>query len=97
MMKYFTRDQVDEALAFANQGGQALHVYPRLPMAAPGCFKRSDMWGHLYDYDKTRLVATARLLGVYKIVIHHEDTREQHIDLCGSPLTRAINSCVRGE
>jgi len=85
------------AYEFADQGGQALHLmnhsggkYP----GAPTCFKRTNSFAHLMDKDKERLVATARRLGVRRIVVSREGVRGQHIDLCGQPLVRALAECV---
>ena len=94
-MTRFERRQYKRAQEFAAEGGQALHVFRRIPgMPAPGCFKRSKFWAHLYDQDLKRLKATARRLGVRVIKVHHEGTKRQHIDLCGKPLDRALGeSC----
>ena len=92
-MMRFDRDEVDAAIQYAAADGQALHVYPALAMDAPACFKRSRTWGHLYDYNADRLKTTARKLGVRVIVVHHAGRRDQHIDLCGKPLERAIAEC----
>jgi len=97
MMKRFAQDQADDAIAFAAAGGQGLHVYPRLGMAAPACFRRAAVWAHLYDHDVDRLRATARALGVNEIVVHHEGQATQHVDLCGKPLARADAQCRGGE
>jgi len=37
-----------------------------------------------------RLTATARQLGVRRIVVDQEKTEKQHVDLCGKVLERAI-------
>ncbi|EGJ50275.1 hypothetical protein [Desulfocurvibacter africanus] len=91
-MKLFAHREVKEAKAHALAGGQALHVWTP-PAAgwpgAPTCFQRSRQWAHLFDQDKARLEATARRLGVRKIVIHG-DGAGQHVDLCGAPLKKAM-------
>jgi hypothetical protein len=89
-VKKFEKRQVCAALAFAQSGGQALHVYPALSMPAPGCFTRSKLWAHLFDQDLERLTATARQFGVRRIVVDQEKTEKQHVDLCGKVLERAI-------
>lgn len=90
-MKLFIQNQVREALEHAQAGGQALHVYAAIAgMDAPACFRASQQWAHLFDYDRERLVQTARQLGVRVVVVHHEGLRGQHVDLCGRPLQRAI-------
>jgi len=88
-MKKAYRQARDYVLA----GGQALHVYDGMPRhfpCAPACFKRSKTWAHLMDQDEDRLRATAKSLGVKRIVVGEKGTPRQHIDLCGLPLTRAI-------
>ena len=92
---------LDKAIAFACAGGQALHLHKIIPdpKKAPGCFVRAVRKGediaHLFDQDHVRLIATASRLGVRKIVVEHRGTTHQHVDLCGLPLVRAINQCVR--
>lgn len=82
---------------FADNGGQALHVWKpdvREWPKAPACFKRSGgEWGHLIDRDTERLIATARSLGVVVIVVSRRGMRGQHIDLCGGPLRKAKELC----
>jgi hypothetical protein len=90
---------VEAAIAYAEAGGQALHVWlpgewaelDRVPIA----FKRNkDKWGHMFDLDRERLERTARRLGVNVIVVDRHGTRSQHVDLCGGPLERAIRQCT---
>jgi hypothetical protein len=100
-VRRFELKEVGEALLYAAEGGQALHVFPQIASIAakkttPGVFKRSHFWGHLFDLDKDRLIKTARQLGVRVIEIDREDTPRQHIDLCGQPLNRALARCVAG-
>jgi len=96
MIRLFTSRQLREARQHALDGGQALHVWtpPRSNgrsewPGAPQCFQRSRTWAHLFDQDVERLRKTARRLGVRKVLIHHEGTPQQHVDLCGKPLDRA--------
>jgi hypothetical protein len=91
-MRAFERGQSNEAMLYAAEGGQGLHVYPALGMNAPLCFKRSKQWAHLYDMDTKRLISTAKQLGVRVIVVHYRGHPNQHIDLCGGPLKKAMNS-----
>lgn len=93
-MQIFKRTEIREALDFAKEGGQALHLFSGSPSKdVPGCFKRSSMWAHLIDQDKNRLKQTARDLGITRIVIHREDKDEQHVDLRGRPLIEAVEMC----
>ena len=92
-MKKFEKRAIRSAIAYAQSGGQALHVYKALAMPAPGCFRKSKLWAHLFDQDFGRLKATAQMLGVRRIVIHREGTVKQHLDLCGKPLQCAIVMC----
>lgn len=90
-MKLFKQREVREAIAYAQAGGQALHLFKAMPnMPAPRVFGAYPLWGHLIDYDEARLVETARRLGVRKIVVGRKGRRGQHVDLCGAPLERAI-------
>jgi hypothetical protein len=99
-MKLFAHREIREARAYAEAGGQALHAWdpPRDEQGrnnwpgAPTCFRRSGQWGHLFDMDTDRLIATARRLGVRAIMIHGQGAR-QHVDLCGQPLAKAIREC----
>ena len=94
-MKRFAEDQGRQAQDCALAGDQGLHVWEgvdgiRKWNTTPSCFKRTKMWAHLYDQDTSRLRATARRLGVRAIFVHYEGERNQHVDLCGAPLSRAI-------
>lgn len=97
-MKRFEHREVREARAYALEGGQALHVWtpgPEWAARAPAPFKaalrRGEPWAHLFDQDVSRLRDTVRKLGVRVTYIHHEGTPNQHHDLCGVPLQRAID------
>lgn len=93
-MKVFQEREVFLAYQHAAQGGQALHLHGFIMGAAPDSFRRDVERGkqiaHLLDQDMERLVTTARLLGVRWIVVEHQGTRRQHIDLCGEPLANAL-------
>lgn len=56
----------------------------------PSCFKGRRQIAHLFDQDKARLVRTAKRFGVRVILVEREGTHQQHIDLCGKPLERAL-------
>lgn len=96
-LQLFSVREVKQAREHSMQGGQALHVWT--PPAggwpsAPAVFNRKrKQWGHLMDQDAERLVATAKRFGVRKIVVSQEGKPYQHIDLCGQPLKRALQSC----
>lgn len=93
-MKVFATREVEEAKAYAAAGGQALHLHDIIPdrNAAPRCFvnavDRGEPIAHLFDRNRARLVATARLLGVHVIVVDRDGGAGQHIDLCAGPLRK---------
>jgi hypothetical protein len=94
-VKVFTCLEIDEALAHAAGGGQALHLHRIIPdrKAASRCFvaavDRGEDIAHLFDLDRGRLVATAKRLGVKVVYVDRDGTDRQHIDLCGGPLRKA--------
>lgn len=95
-MKSFPTFELDEALAYARAGGQALHLHQIIPdrRRAPRCFvaavDRGEDIAHLFDLDRARLVATAKRLGVKVVVVDRDGTDRQHVDLCGAPLRKAV-------
>src|SRR3990172_9962110 len=91
-MKRFEMKQIFEAKAYSKQGGQALHIH-NMNIGHP-MFKRYPVIAHLFDADKTRLIATAKRLGVRVIKIGREGEDGQHIDLCGKPFERACKEAV---
>lgn len=90
-MKLFQEMELLAAYRYAKMGHQALHLFsdPGIYPGAPRVFKRSREAAHLFDQNKSRLVRTARRLGVNVIKIGREGIDKQHIDLCGQPLKRA--------
>jgi len=93
-MKRFVSRDIFEAFSYADQGGQALHVWKgNWPKRKPRCFRDGQCWGHLIDHDRDRLVATAKRLGVNRVVVSRDGQRGQHVDLCGAPLARAMAEC----
>ncbi|HZZ80972.1 MAG TPA: hypothetical protein VFE62_20895 [Gemmataceae bacterium] len=94
-MKTFSQSQVEEAKAYALEGGQALHLHRIIVDRdkAPACFvqavDRGEDIAHLFDQDAKRLRDTVKKLGVRVVVIEHRGTPRQHVDLCGRPLQRA--------
>lgn len=92
-MRRFEAKEVREAMAYADAGGIALHVWeaaPKMFSGAPSCFNRSSLWAHLMCADRGRLIVLARRLGVRVIKVGREGRRGQHVDLCGRPLERAL-------
>ena len=98
-MQKFQSRELEEAVAHAVAGGQALHLHRIIAgsATAPPCFVRAVARGediaHLFDQDEARLVATARGPGVRMILVERRGTARQHIDLCGWPLRRALEEC----
>lgn len=95
MIKVFQALEIDEAIAFAAAGGQAIHLHRIIVSRAkaPRCFvqavDRGEFIAHLFDQDRERLEGTARDCGVRVILVEREGTPYQHIDLCGKPLRLA--------
>ena len=91
--------EVDEAVAYAAAGGQALHVHNIIvdKTLAPRCFvaavERGEDITHLFDQDRARLERTVRHLGVRVVVVERAGTPDQHVDLCGVPLRKAKGMC----
>lgn len=98
-MKAFKCMEIDEALAFSREGGQALHLHRIIanPDTAPRCFvsavDRGEDIAHLFDLSEMRLIATAKKLGVKVVYVDRAGTDRQHIDLCGAPLRKAKAMC----
>lgn len=98
-MKAFECREIEEAIAYAEAGGQALHLHQIIVdyQKAPRCFvdavERGEDIAHLFDRDRMRLRRTAMGLGVNTLCLEHPNTSNQHIDLCGKPLQRAMRQC----
>lgn len=98
-MRRFEMRELREAEAYAQGGGQALHLHNIIPDRdrAPRCFvaavDRGEQIAHLFDLDVQRLNRTVRRLGVRVVVIDRVGTDRQHVDLCGQPLIRALAEC----
>lgn len=98
-MRRFEHREIREALAYAAEGGQALHVWDPGPSAAetypkaPAVFLRNRPWAHLFDVNADRLYRTAKRLGVRRVVVERRGKRGQHVDLCGGPLKKALAEC----
>lgn len=93
-MRIFEQRQIREAKDHAVSGGQALHLmsgrFAYLRSDTPLCFKGRGQIAHLFDQDRQRLEATARKLGVRKVLVERVGAPGQHVDLCGKPLERAL-------
>ena len=91
-MKYYSeRDGYKQALQDAKNGEQALFTHWWIGTRdAPPCFRGRKFIGKLYDQNAARLEQTARGLGVRVIMIHHKGLPQQHVDLVGKPLEKAI-------
>ena len=98
-MKVFTQWEVEEAVRYAEDGGQALHLHKIIVDydKAPSCFVKAVRSGkdiaHLFDQNRERLEQTVRRLGVNIVVVEHAGQPGQHVDLCGGPLERAKRLC----
>lgn len=95
-MRRFEKREVREAIAYAEAGGQALHVWTPgedMRRRAPVVFRNSQEWAHLIDYDLERLVWTVRRFGVRRVAVGRQGKRGQHVDLCGNPLRLALAEC----
>lgn len=102
-MKAFCQMEVEEAVAEADGGGQALHLHriivdrDRAPRCFVAAIDRGEPIAHLFDRDEKRLIATAKGFGVKVIFIDRRGTESQHIDLCGGPMWKAIRTCENQE
>jgi hypothetical protein len=94
-MRLFEERDIQRAFECVKAGGQALHLFTWFAdPKAPKPFRAGGQFGHLLDQDVGRLMATARRLGVRVIkVAKCGHPWEQHIDLVGRPLARAIGMC----
>jgi len=88
-MKQFEMKDIANAKNYSLQGFQALHIHT-LNNGHP-LFRRYPKIAHLFDMDKTRLIMTAKSLGVRVIKVEHEGSKAQHIDLCGKPFEKAVH------
>lgn len=82
---------------WADLGGIAIHTmdesFAHLRKDTPSCFKGRGDIAHMFDQNKARLTTNAKKLGVRVIKIEREGQEGQHIDLCGSPLNKALAKC----
>lgn len=87
-MKVFAFREIYAAYAYSQAGGQALHLHGLHGGRAPYC--RYPVLGHLLDMDLVRLLQTAQELGLRRVVVEHEGTHRQHIDLYGESLAQVL-------
>jgi len=98
-IRAFLCREVEEAQAFAAEGGQALHLHTIIMdrEKAPRCFvaavDRGEFIAHFFDQNVRRLYATAAGFGVRVLCVERRGEPGQHIDLCGEPLKRALRAC----
>ena len=100
-LKIFQEREIPAAYAWSAAGGQALHLmdgsYANMQKRTPRCFKGHKQIAHLFDLDATRLISTAKALGVRVVLVEHTGQRGQHVDLCGKPLARAISMAGKAQ
>lgn len=93
-MRIYLQKDLVKALSYAESGGQSLYLWtPSTSMRAkaPKVFRvAAAPWGKLFDQDQDRLTKTAKKYGVRRIKIDRPGERGQHIDLCETPLLRAL-------
>lgn len=97
-MKLFTGKLTDAMHAHVAADGQALEKWDKsytLSQKAPVCFRGRD-FVKLYDADEVRLIATARRLGVRIVKVDRPGTPNQHVDLVGGPMRRALAEAETG-
>lgn len=96
MILFHDHREYRAALAVVAAGEQALFIHPWGGPSRIRCFNGVREIGKLFDQDKARLVATAKRLGVRKVVIDREDLPEQHVDLVAGPLRKARTESSQG-
>lgn len=92
----FQPAELHEAVAHALAGGIAIHlhkiVFPHSPLCFRNAIKRGEFIAHVFGQDKGELDQLGRQMGVRVIYIDKADTPRQHLDMCGAPLRRLIES-----
>jgi len=90
----FEEEESGEAIAHAEAGGVAVHLWRRVHAEAPTALVQAvkDVYpiGHVYDRDANRLTNLARRLGVRSFVIDHAEKSTQHVTFCGVPLRKLL-------
>ena len=90
LLRRFEQSELHEAIRWAIVGNMALHVCGRLRPTRLAVFNQSGLWAHLFCQDREGLIVSARHFGVQQVIIHHEGSVRQHVDLCGRPLELAM-------
>lgn len=92
----FQPNEIHEARAHAQAGGIAIHLHKIVFPHSPQCFrqavKRGEYIAHVFGQDAEELRALARSLGIKVVFIDKEGTPSQHLDCCGAPLKRLLES-----
>lgn len=100
-LRVFEFREIEEAVAYAAAGGFAVHLHRVIVnrAKAPRCFvqavDRGEDIAHLFGQDEPALVALVRRLGVKVVVVERRGTPNQHVDLVGGPLRKAIEMAAR--
>jgi hypothetical protein len=88
--------ELREAVSHAQAGGIAVHLHKIVFPHSPKCFKdavkRGEYIAHVFGLDKQELARLGRQMGVRVIYIDKEGTERQHIDMCGAPLRKLLES-----
>lgn len=97
-MRGFLTREIRAAVGYSLAGGTALHLHTLgVGKDAPAVFRaavaRGEWVAHLFDRDADRLRRMAVVLGVRVVVIDRAGQDAQHIDVCGTPLQRALLLC----
>ena len=86
--RYFSMMELHEARAHARAGGIAVH-HTGFP------FRKWPFTAHLFAQDNASLVAAIRRTGANPKWIQYPGTEDEHFDLMGGPLERAMAVCGR--
>lgn len=88
-MKLFQMMELPEAKLYVANGGQALHLHTFTGWGHKA-FRGQEQAAHLMDQNKSRLIETARRLGVKRVKVERAGSIYMHVDLYGAPLAKAI-------
>lgn len=92
-LRKFEYRQLQQALAYAQKGKQALHCHTQ--SEAVGLLRVIPRVAHLFDQDLDRLLLTAQDLGVMiPIKVYGQGTQFQHVLLLGDQFDRALSQCT---
>lgn len=97
-MKRFAREDVIVAVSWAGLGHQALVMFFQHHAKEQGA--KGWRYGRLFDFDETRLLRTARALGISRATIVRGRWRFKggaieapYVEVWGEPLGRAVREC----